>query len=87
MLFGMDYLQFLESTPPELDLRIEGYNKAIEDRLYTVWLTGKLNSFAYHDPKNYPKFESILPEKVEPESQEPPPTTQQLRREILAMVP
>ena len=60
----MDYRQFLESTPPEINFRIEGLNQMQEDQLYLVWLAGSLNSYAFHDPKKYPKFKSILPKKT-----------------------
>lgn len=65
----MSYAEFLHSTPPEINLKIEAWNdgrrrEAARDYSFAVLLLNGRN-----EPKKFPSFERYYPE-IDPETQE-----------------
>jgi hypothetical protein len=69
----MSYAEFLKSTPPEINIKVEAWNDARRREASRDYELGILISIGINDPKKFPRFEKFYPEKV-PE----PPKDQQL---------
>lgn len=71
---GVDSLSFWEMTPREIAAAVKGYNARrkseidaqIEMLNMAAWWAGQYNSWAYHNPKRYPRQPYDLERKKKP---------------------
>lgn len=81
----MSYEEFLHSTPPEINIKVEAYNDAKDELIAHNWQLGQLVAIAVNNPKEYPRLETLLPKPKKPEPK--PLTDSDARRDIIEMVP
>lgn len=77
--------EIMRMTIPQIELlmksRGEQREAAYEDRICDLHMMGGLNSFAFNDPKKYPKLKTLLPKKNKITSKE----DAELRRQAAAI--
>jgi hypothetical protein len=84
----MSYVEFLHSTPPEINIKIEAWNDARRMEKLRDYEAIKLSGWAYHDPKNFPSFTEFYPEKQpEPVKTPVPMTDSEAKQDLLSLTP
>ena len=58
---GLNPDDYLELTQREINIKIKGYLDNRDSRIAQDWQLAYLITVGYHDPKKFPKLETLLP--------------------------
>jgi hypothetical protein len=59
-MLGLSPSQFWELTYHEFVLAVRGYSRKVEQEMTQSWWTARLSTIGYHQPKKFPKLNTLF---------------------------
>jgi hypothetical protein len=77
---------YLHTTPPEINWKLEAHNRAQDERTTLFWQLGQWIGIAYHKPSEYPALSKFL-HNAPPAKREFPATDKEAREDLMSLQP